>query len=391
MLSNHRDAWGYGSVDPSSATAQLMEVVRSLGKLKKEGWRPRRTIIFASWAAEEYGLEGSYEWVYQHLTKVMHRTVGIVNTDICVSGPVVKPQSSPVLRDVVAESLKHASDPTSDKERSYYEFWEEWWNQDKKTGEARETPKIKHIGSGTDHAAFAFYAGVPAYNLRFKDDTKKHKGVGQYPTYHTGYETFYLVDGIIDPGFKIHRTCAQTSIHAVLNLAESAILPYNLNHFPKEMKESLNEFDKTTTNVTQTLNDNDVTLEHLKTAVSDLETAAKKYMKMLREKGPEMIRSDPLKLRMINDQLMQMEKVFVMDGGLPSHQEIRHAVFAPGKFNIYGGGGFPAISDLLYESDKLLKGSPEYKKRWKLIKRHVSDLMIMTQSAARYLKPYNLV
>ena len=389
-MSNHRDAWGYGSIDPSSGTAQLMEVVHSFGKLKREGWRPRRTIIFASWAAEEYGLEGSYEWVYQHLSKVMHRTVGMVNTDICVSGPVVKPQSSPVLRDVVVESLKHASDPTSEKERSYYEYWEEWTNQDKQADEPRKIPKIKHIGSGTDHAAFAFYAGVPAYNLRFKDDTKKYKGVGQYPTYHTGYETFYLVDKIIDPGYKIHRTCAQTSIHALFNLADSAILPYNLNHFPKEMMDSLKEFDKTSTNVTTVLSDNGVTLEHLKNAVTEFKEAATSYMNMLKEKASD-IKSDPLKLRMINDQLMQMERVFVMDGGIPSQREIRHAIFAPGKFDSYSGGGFPAISDLLYENDKLVKGSTEYKNRWNLIKRHVSDLMIMTQSAARYLQPYNTV
>ena len=103
------------------------------------------------------------------------------------------------------------------------------------------------------------------------------------------------------------------------------------------------------------------------------------------------IKSDPLKLRMINDQLMQMEKVFIMDGGIPLRDETRHAIFAPGKFNIYGGGGFPAISDLLYEHDKLVKDTPEYKERWDLIKRHVSDLMIMTQSAARYLRPYHTV
>jgi len=69
----------------------------------------------------------------------------------------------------------------------------------------RETPKIKLLGSGTDHAAFAFFAGVPSVNLRFKDDSKKHKGVGQYPTYHTGYETFYLMDKLIDPDYKIHK------------------------------------------------------------------------------------------------------------------------------------------------------------------------------------------
>ncbi len=70
------------------------------------------------------------------------------------------------------------------------------------------------LGSGTDHAPFAFMATIPAINLRFKDDTKKYKGVGQYPMYHTGYETFYLMDKLIDPGFKIHRTCAQVKAAA---------------------------------------------------------------------------------------------------------------------------------------------------------------------------------
>jgi N-acetylated-alpha-linked acidic dipeptidase len=173
MLGNHRDAWGYGAIDPSSGTAQLMEVVRSFGKMLKMGWRPRRTIVFASWAAEESGLEGSYEWVYEHLTKLMHRTVALINTDICVCGPIVKPRASPILRDVVIDSLKHSSDPTLGKERSYYEYWVEWTNQDNKESDKKKDPVIKHLGSGTDHAAFAFYAGIPAFDIDFDVDTKK--------------------------------------------------------------------------------------------------------------------------------------------------------------------------------------------------------------------------
>ena len=76
----------------------------------------------------------------------------------------------------------------------------------------RKEPKIKLLGSGSDHAPFAFYATIPGINLRFKDDSKKYKGIGQYPTYHTGFETFYLMAKIVDPGFKIHRTCAQVPI-----------------------------------------------------------------------------------------------------------------------------------------------------------------------------------
>lgn len=144
----------------------------------------------------------------------MQRGVGLVNTDICVSGPIAKPQASPVLKDAVINALKMADDPTSEGDRKYYEFWDEWTNLDNE-GE-RKKPEITLLGSGTDHAAFAFVANIPAVNLRFKDDKKAYPGIGQYPMYHTGYETFYLVDKLIDPGFKIHRTCAQVSENCIL-------------------------------------------------------------------------------------------------------------------------------------------------------------------------------
>jgi Zn-dependent M28 family amino/carboxypeptidase len=70
---NHRDSWGYGAADPSSGTCALMEIARVLGSMVKSGWRPRRTIVFASWAVEEYGLEGSYEYVYDNINKITNR------------------------------------------------------------------------------------------------------------------------------------------------------------------------------------------------------------------------------------------------------------------------------------------------------------------------------
>ena len=94
---------------------------------------------------------------------------------------------------------------------------------------------------------------------------------------------------------------------------------------------------------------------------------------------------------MVNDQMMQLERVFVMDGGLPERPTTRHAVFAPSKFNKYSGNGFPAISDLLYEFEKLNVGSPDHKKRVNLIKQHVSDLMIMTKAATRFLNPLDQI
>ena len=103
---------------------------------------------------------------------------------------LVKPQASPVLKDSVIKALKMADNPTQSGPKKYYDFWKEWTNKDN-DGDHKE-PKFKLLGSGSDHAPFAFYLNIPAINLRFKDDNKKYPGVGQYPMYHTGYETFFL-------------------------------------------------------------------------------------------------------------------------------------------------------------------------------------------------------
>ena len=79
VICNHRDAWGYGAVDPSSGTAIMMEVARVLGEKVKAGWRPRRSIVFASWAAEEAGIMGSAEWVYDKVHKGRYQSIQLSN------------------------------------------------------------------------------------------------------------------------------------------------------------------------------------------------------------------------------------------------------------------------------------------------------------------------
>ena len=183
----------------------------------------------ASWAGEEFGvryfikvgyallaiidlltklqLHGSYEWVFQHTSKLMNRAVGLVNTDTCVAGPIIEPQASPVFQDIILRALKTANDPTVESLENYYEFWVKWTNIGNE-GHHKD-PEIHLLSSGTDQAPFAFYASIPAINIAFGPDNKKFPGVGLYPMYHTAYETFYLMDKLIDPGFKIHKTCAQ--------------------------------------------------------------------------------------------------------------------------------------------------------------------------------------
>ena len=192
----------------------------------------------------------------------------------------------------------------------------------------------------------------------------------------------------------------------LLELADSAVLPYNLERFPKIMQETLEEFDAN--NVTSLLQKGGVTLQYIKEAVNEFKISTEEFMKNLQETKKSL---DSLSLRIVNDQMMQLERVFNMPTGLPGtiiinlifnlicfYEEIyfklckniyvgrtssRNAIFAPSKFNSYGGAAFPGIIDLLHEIDDLDNDSK--KKRYEELKKHVSDLMIMIKEGSRFL------
>ena len=238
IICNHRDAWGYGAVDPSSGTAIMMEVARVLGQKVRAGWRPRRSIVFASWAAEEAGIMGSAEWVQDKVHKLVNRAVGLVNIDAPIQGPILLAYASPTLTGVFLKAIKGIPS-TADERKSYFQFLEDFYQRDNSTTKKSVKENIKLLGSGTDHASFAFYAGVPATYQKFKIDKLKYPGVSGYPTYHTGFETFHLVDKIIDPGFLTSRASTQISLHIILQLSESPVIPYSLQEMTRVLEKEL--------------------------------------------------------------------------------------------------------------------------------------------------------
>jgi len=385
LLSNHRDAWGYGAIDPSSGTTSLMEVARVLGALTKKGWKPRRTLVFASWAAEESGLEGSYEWVYDKIHKIMSRAVSVINVDICVKGSILRPSASPIIKDVFLEAIKTVKDPDN-QSRTYYEFYKEYIKQDENPDETVED-KVTGLGSGSDHAGFIFYAGVPAMYFDFSVDKHKYPGFGSYPAYHTGFETFYLVDKIIDPGFKYHRTCSQLSTHMMLHLGEASVLPFTTQHLLYELEKALDNMVKN--NVTKTLEANGAMSAYnlMTQKLQEFKSASIEWSRRRDNAVKDGVIKDPLKLRMFNDQIMLLERVFLLPTGLPGRPDTRHALFSPSKFNSYGSSAFPGISDLLHEVDKL--GMEDKKSRFEEIKKHLSDLMIVFHQAKNWLSNFD--
>jgi len=381
LLSNHRDAWGYGAVDPSSATAAMMETARILGSLVKAGWRPRRSIVFASWAAEESGLMGSNEWVYDKIHKLINRAVSVINLDACVSGDILSPSASPILKSVFVEAIKNVPS-TKDESKSYYQFLKEYYNNEDNPVDIED--KVKLLGSGSDHAPFAYYAGVPALFYAFNIDKQRYPEVkGYYPMYHTGYETFYLMDNLIDPGFKLHKTCSQLSLHMILQLAESSILPLEPSNIIRELEKGLDKMEKE--NVTQTIKDNGAD-ESFNSMVNSFQTFKKsvdKFSQKMKVLKSEAMLDNQMSQRFLNDKIMLLERIFLLPQGLPGRSNYRHALFSPAKFDSYSGAAFPGVSDLLHGVDKL--SQEEKKTRFKEVKKHLSDLMIIFRQAASWL------
>ncbi|KAF7488588.1 N-acetylated-alpha-linked acidic dipeptidase 2 [Sarcoptes scabiei] len=223
LVGNHRDAWSYGAMDAASGGASMLETIKSFGAYHKEtGWRPRRSLVFASWAAEELGMIGSTEWTEEFKPILERDLIAYINVDTCVYGPLIKPDASPSLATILLDTIKripsHLSDALIDLNRTLYDDW----------SELNQIDKVDVISSGSDQMAFVFGNGIPSINLHFKHDKRKFP-VSGYPAYHTSYETFYLVEKFIDPEFRIHQSCSRLINLLLYSISSSTLIPLDFH------------------------------------------------------------------------------------------------------------------------------------------------------------------
>ena len=179
--------------------------MRVFGKLYETGWRPRRTLLFASWGSEEYGLIGSQEWVEEHLTILKSRSVAYVNCDIAVKGNwTFSPAGTPNMRQLVEEVTKIVENPRSDIDGSEYKsIWDNMLLR--RNLQPDDTPPFPAVGRASDYAPFLQSVGTSVLHMEWTP----HPSVGGYPVYHSIYETYELVADFVDPGFHIHQQSAK--------------------------------------------------------------------------------------------------------------------------------------------------------------------------------------
>ena len=369
LMGNHRDAWVFGGVDPSSGTAVMMEMSRGIGELlSNTDWRPRRTIVFCSWGAEEYGLIGSYEWVEENKNMLSDRAVMYLNADCAVEGNYsFAANGNPFLKSLVYQQSAFVKDPNArDKEASLYDSWSIKYPSSSEPGK----PRFGGLGSGSDYAPFSHFIGVPSIDMFYRF---KSMGRSLYPVYHTVHDTFYWQKTFNDPHFTTHLSMSQIGVRILLEAADTRILPYNLTDYKKSLESNLKALEK---HYKSLLMQGNVTLDHL---AREIETFSRKADDFEKKKAEVSDTQDFAKLRMLNDQMMQMERAFIWPFGLPGRKLVRHVLFAPQMHNIYGSSSFPGITDALFDIEKT--------NNWKLVKEQVSIAITCVREAGKILAP----
>ena len=222
ILGNHRDAWVYGAVDPSSGTAAMLEMTRDLGNLLQQGMRPKRTLVFCSWDGEEYALTGSTEWGEQYADELKKKAVAYLNVDEATSGKNFQGRRvgslAPLLVDV-SHTLPAPSGGT---------LYDEW-KVSRAGNELGEDEPVAdsilantRIGSGSDHTVFLNFLGIPVMGLTF---------VGPYGVYHSLYDDFFWINHFGDPGYRYHALMTQLWGVLALRLANADVLPLDFDFY----------------------------------------------------------------------------------------------------------------------------------------------------------------
>ncbi|MEP7338984.1 MAG: M28 family metallopeptidase [Acidobacteriota bacterium] len=329
---NHHDAWVNGADDPVSGMATVLEEARSFGELLKQGWRPKRTIIFCAWDGEEPGLLGSTEWVEQHAEELKQKAVAYINSDSTGKGSLGV-SGSHTLERFVNDVARSVNDP-----KGKGTLWEGMRTRrggpERGGEEARADLRIGALGSGSDYTAFLDHLGIASLNVGFGGES----GGG---IYHSIYDSFAWYTRFSDTTFEYGRTLVQAAGTATMRLADARILPFEFTNFAETVGNYVDEISK--------LPKQNVDLAPLRKAVEKLRQAADGYDRAIRATARTGYL--PTDTKDLNKLLYQSERKLLSDVGLPRRAWFKHQIYAPGFYTGYGVKTLPSVREALEQKD----------------------------------------
>ncbi len=335
IAGNHRDAWTYGAVDPNSGTAAMLESVHGIGTLLKEGWKPKRTVIFASWDAEEEGLIGSTEWAEQHAGE-LKTADAYFNMDVGVSGPEFNSSAVPSLKNFVREVTREVPSP---KGGSVYDAWLEAQKHqtgrhanngfnEQRPGAATSTDAVHigDLGSGSDYTPFLQHLGVPSTDIGSD---------GPYGVYHSVFDNYAWFTKFADPTFVYEQQQARVFGLEMLHMVDADVLPYDYATYAKEIAEYLSAAKTKAQDFGLTLD----------TTAAD--AAARKMLSAADAVHAKQASAPAAGDAALNTALRAAEGDLLSEPGLPNRAWYKHTIYAPGQYTGYAAVVIPGVNEAL--------------------------------------------
>ncbi|GMT08853.1 hypothetical protein PFISCL1PPCAC_150 [Pristionchus fissidentatus] len=384
ILGNHFDAWVYGSIDPNSGTSILAEVARAMVEtMNTTTWRPSRTMVFAAWDAEEYGLLGSTEYVEEFVQQLGGRAVAYLNMDCFAGNSSLDIRTIPSLRDLAVDVAKripnHLEEQVHLGRKTLYDTWVRAFPG------ANDQPDMKIPGGGSDHTGFLTFAGVPVIDFNMVNTTRN-----SYPLYHSLFETPFLNEHLYDkPDFAMHRAIGRYWAELARTLSDSPVLPINVTKIAVEMKDVyVLELRKALNSLPANPN-----LMEAKQQVDYLEKGAQKFLTRAQYFAEHAGRVqveiaenpfDQRKLRGVNERIMMAERCFINPRGMPGAPENRHVLYSISEKDSYSGKIMAAVYDAIDE----YSASTDKKKAGRRVAEQISIIYHSVHCATNTLKHF---
>jgi N-acetylated-alpha-linked acidic dipeptidase len=366
---NHHDAWVNGAEDPVSGTSPLLEEARALGILLKQGWKPRRTIIYAAWDGEEPMLLGSTEWVEAHAEELRQHAAVYINTDGNDRG-LFQMAGSHSLEQFINGVARDIEDPETRMtvwQRQHLSQIANARADDRKELRQRADLRIEALGSGTDFTGFLDHLGIASLSLGYG-------GEDEQGIYHSIYDDFYWYTHFSDTDFVYGRALSQTIGTSVMRLSDAEVLPYDFVDFADTVQKYTKDLEKLLADKQEEIRERNQELDEgvfkatfdprrptvapsreevpphlnfapMENAAELLTRSAARYQKALSQKQAGLSEIQTETLRALNAKLIDSERKLTNEDGLPRRPWYKHLLYAPGVYSGYGVKTVPGVRE----------------------------------------------
>jgi len=370
---NHHDAWVNGAEDPISGMVTVLEEARAMSELVKQGWKPKRTIIYCAWDGEEPGLLGSTEWVETHVEDLKKHAVMYVNSDSNSRG-YLGLEGSHTLEHFMNDVARDIQDPETKlsvwKRAQLKEIADANTAEERRELRERHDMRMEMLGGGSDHAPFINFAGVASLGIGYGGED--HGGI-----YHSIYDDFYWYTHFSDTDFVYSKALAQTGGTVMMRMADADLLPFQFVDFADDVKMYVREVEKFANQQRDEIQERNTKIQEgvyeasmdpreprvtpkkeevpphlnfapLDNAVEALTKSSAEYQKALDKlsaNGGAALASASTKD--VNEMLMQSEHKLTTPEGLPGRFWYKHELYAPGAYTGYAAKAIPAVRENL--------------------------------------------